>query len=271
LQVFAYEQFRLQQPRNRARIVQWCAFDPVFLGIVSLEKTQHARGRVCHGIAEFADPAHAGSRRQNLVRDIQAHRNNRTPTVENNIRCMRIDKNIELRRGRVIAAFPHRATHDDQLLDLRQDVGCAIQDSTDVRQRAGRHKCDGSIFGRAQRVDDKIDGVLFLQWRLRVDDLNAVDTGVAMHFFRCQQLTYHRPVAARMHRNIAAPGDITHLAHIALRQIQRNVAGNSSYTKYVECVRRGHREEQRDRVVLSRIAINDDLALRHCPSSLLKK
>ncbi len=107
---------------------------------MAFEETEHAGRRVCHRVIEFPDALDTGARGQDLVRDVEPHRRDRTPATEHDVRRMRVDEDIELGRRRVVAAFAHRAAHDDELPDLRQHVGRPVDYGTDVRQRSGRHE-----------------------------------------------------------------------------------------------------------------------------------
>ena len=69
-----------------------------------------------------------------------------------------------------------------------------------------------------------------------VDYVDAIDTRVAVYFFRRQELAHHRPVATGVNRHVGTPGDIAHLAHVSLREFERHVAGDRSNAKYLEFI-----------------------------------
>ncbi len=105
--------------------------------------------------------------------------------------------------------------------------------------------------------------MLLLQGRCGFDDVDAVDAGLAVYLLGSEQLTNHGAVAAGEDPHIAVPGDIAHQPHVALRQVEGDVPRDSRNTQYLEFLGRCHRQEQRDRIVLARIAIDDDALPRH--------
>jgi hypothetical protein len=77
------------------------------------------------------------------------------------------------------------------------------------------------------------------------------------------RVPHHRFLTACKNRDVFATRDVTHHACIALRQFERNVAGDGCHADYLELFGRRHGEEQCNRVILTRIAVDDDWAWSH--------
>jgi len=77
------------------------------------------------------------------------------------------------------------------------------------------------------------------------------------------QFTLHWPVATGEYRHISSAGQFTHDACIALGQVQRHVTGNRGNAEDVEFIGTGKRQQEHDRVILTRVTVYDDLSSCH--------
>ena len=105
--------------------------------------------------------------------------------------------------------------------------------------------------------------MLRLQGRLRLEHIEAIDTGFAMHVFGGHEFALHGPVATGIDWRPLHAGDVAHHAGIALCQLERHVARDRRDAQYFEFSRRSKRQQQRHGVVLARIAVENNLALSH--------
>ena len=176
---------------------------------------------------------------------------------------MGIDIDVELRRRRDIAALAHGPAHQHDLLNLRRDARLFDEGGGDIGERAGGHERD-RIIGRChQRLDDEIDGVLRLQRMGRIVDIEPVDARAPVHVLRGDQCAHQRARATGEDLHIGAPAELAHEARVAFRQRQRHVAGYRGDAKNFQFAGRSKREQQHDRIVLARVAINQNRPRRH--------
>jgi hypothetical protein len=156
-------------------------------------------------MAQRPDALDACWRRKHLMRDIEPHGDDRPPAAEHDVRRVWIDEHVELGGRRGVAAFAHRAAHEDDLADLRQDRRLTDHRHGDVGQRPRRHECDGVMSRRHESGHDEVHSVLWLQLVPWLADLHAVDSGVAVHGFGGDELAHHRARAARVDADVIAP------------------------------------------------------------------
>ena len=96
------------------------------------------------------------------------------------------------------------------------------------------------------------------QRRPRFEHVDAVDTRIAVDVFGGDALAHQRPVTAGKNPDIVAAREVAHHARIALGQVERHIPGDRRNTQHLEFLRRRQRQEQCDRIVLPRVAIDDD-------------
>ena len=88
-----------------------------------------------------------------------------------------------------------------------------------------------------QSLDDEVDGMHGLQWRFRLEHVNAVDARRAVYRLGRYQWSLQRFGTSRVNRHVLPAGDVAHHARIALRERERNVAGNRCYAEQFQLVR----------------------------------
>ena len=103
----------------------------------------------------------------------------------------------------------------------------------------------------------EVDGVLAERASAGGRQRRAVEAAVAVHVRRNGELTVERPVGAGGHGNVGAPGEIEHAKSICRRLLERLVPVDGRHTEHVE-LRARERQQQRDRVVVAGIAVEDD-------------
>ena len=142
--------------------------------------------------------------------DIQRYDSQWPAALHDDLRRIRVFKNIELGTWRGIAAFSHGTTHQNDFPDLRQDIRLPGHGFPDIGQWAGRHKRDAVVFCSKQGFDDEINRMLFLQGHGGLVDSNAIDTRFTMYIFCCNQFVPHGFVTAGKNRYI---GPVCQFAH----------------------------------------------------------
>ena len=106
---------------------------------------------------------------------------------------------------------------------------------------------------RSHEVDCALASGAALRGRQR----RAVDAAVAVHVGRHDQLAHERPVGAGRDRDVAPPGEVEHAHRVRRRLRERLVPVHGGDAEQLD-LRTREREQQRDRVVVARIAVEDD-------------
>src|SRR5207237_7154921 len=87
--------------------------------------------------------------------------------------------------------------------------------------------------------------------------VGPVEPGLAVHVRSRSQLPPQRAVGACGDRDVSATGELEHLERVAGGLLQRLVAGDGRDTSQLD-LGRGEREQNRDRVVVAGVAVDDD-------------
>jgi len=124
---------------------------------------------------------------------------------------------------------------------------------------SGAHERDGAGRFAAQRVDQEIDRVALGQWQCGGGQIHAIQPGFAMHMFRRHQLAHQRGIATGINRDIRPPRQFADAARIHMGQRQRHIARDAGDAQQCQ-FRRGQREQNGHRVILSGVGVDDDLA-----------
>ena len=115
---------------------------------------------------------------------------------------------------------------------------------------------------RADLVGQVVDGVLLLDRARRRRQVGAVEAGLAVHVRRDVALAHERLVGARVDRDVGAAGELEHAQCVGGRLVERLVAGDGRHADELE-LGRGDGEQQRNRVVVTGIAVEDDRRRSH--------
>ncbi len=103
----------------------------------------------------------------------------------------------------------------------------------------------------------EVDGVLGHHVCPRLRQLGAVEAGLAMHMRRGAKRAAQRRVRSRRDRDVGPAPDLERDERVPGRLVQRLVAGDGRDADQLD-FRRGEREEDRNRVVVAGIAVDDD-------------
>ena len=201
------------------------------------------------GPAGRAEPLGICLRQQRLVRDVEADHRHVHAAREDPGGRLRVGPDVELRRRRDVAE-PDRAAHQDD--SVRPRVGVAGEQQRDVRQRP-----DGDQ-RRARGVPaEEVDGVLLERRPLRRRQVGAVEPGLTVDVRGDERLADERPVGARRDRDVVAADEVEDADRVRGRLLERLVAGDGRHAEELHLGAR-EREEQRDRVVVAGVAVEQD-------------
>ncbi len=99
----------------------------------------------------------------------------------------------------------------------------------------------------------------------RLRQVGAVQTGLAVHVSGDVALANERCVRSGVDRDVAATGELEHAQRVVRRLVERLVAGDGRHADELELGRR-EGQQDRDRVVVAGIAVEDDRSRSHAPS-----
>ena len=118
---------------------------------------------------------------------------------------------------------------------------------------------------RTEALGEVLDRVHRLGGARGRGQVGAVEPRLAVDV-RCDVARAHeRRVCARVHRHVAPPRQLEHAQGVRGRLVERLVARHGRHADELD-LRRGEREQDRDRVVVAGIAVEDDRRRCHAPS-----
>ena len=207
------------------------------------------------GRARGAEPLDVRRHHQRLVGDVEADHRHRHAAVEDAPRRLGVDVDVELgRRGDV--PLGDRAAHDHDPLHVLGRLGVVRQEERDVRQRADRDERDRP--GRAEDpLGEEVDRVLLDRCALRVGQARPVEPGLAMDVGGDEELAGERPVGAGCDVHVPTADELEDAQGVRRRLLERLVPGDRRDAQEVE-LRAREREQERDRVVVPRVAVEQD-------------
>ena len=191
------------------------------------------------------------------MREVERHDRHRDAAGEHGGRRLRVDVGVELGRRRDVAEGD-RAAHPDDLARLR----AAGEGGRDVGQRPGGD--EDRV--RRQLVEDQPDGTARVDGHDRFGQLGAVQARRAVDVGCDDQLADERPVGALRDGHVVAACQRQHAARVLGGAGQRLVAGDRRQRDEVDG-RAGERQQDRDGVVVPRVAVEDDARHAYSPPS----
>ncbi len=169
---------------------------------------------------------------------------------------MGIGEDVELRVAGHVATGSG-AAHHGELPDLGDKIRSQHQHHGDIGQRA-----DGRDHqrrrGLLEKAHEGVDCMEVLDGPFRIRKSRTSQSVGTVHMFRRHGLPHQRPGATRIDRSILAPRRLDYPARIAARVLDRNVPGDRRDAEDIDGVRQGECKEERQGVILARIAIEDD-------------
>ena len=254
------KQRRFEQIGDVAGIVERTAGSAllVFLRPPSVIEGDQVVGALAHAGPDAGDRLHAWLGGEGLRRRIHVDQDKRTATAIDDVGGVRVDERIEIRGRRRLGRAEPPGAHDVQFLDLGQDARILDDRHGDVGEWAERHHDDRIVRRREQRLDDEIHRVLALERVAWLGPLDAVEAGIAVRVGPGARRHDHRSRAAREDADVVGLGEIADQPGVALRPMQLDIAVHRRHAENLQLLLRRKGHEKRDRVVLARIAIDDD-------------
>ena len=215
------------------------------------------------GIGPAESPLDIGGA-QGPVGDIQADHGQRPALVEDDVGGLGVAQDVELGHRRRVADAVG-AAHEDDLLEAFDDAGLHASGHRDIGQGAGGDDGDGAGLVAHHGLDEPGDGVLLGQRAARLGQLDAVQAGLAVDVGGVNGLADERLHAAGVDGDLGASGELAHRPGVEGDLLEAVVAADGRDAQEVD-LRAPEREEDRDRVIMARIAIEDHLG---CHTRLL--
>ena len=191
---------------------------------------------------------------QRLVCDVESDHRELDPGREDPRGSLGIGPDVEL-GGRRDVSEADRAAHQHDPLGFR--LGVLRQEQRDVRERADRHE--------RRPVDvlvEEVDRMLGDRLALRRRQVRAVEPSVAVDVCGDKRVADERTVGAAGDGDVVAADEVEHPDRVGGRLLERLVAGDGRHAEELELGAR-EREQQRDRIVVPRVAVEQDRLRRH--------
>ena len=113
------------------------------------------------------------------------------------------------------------------------------------------------VLGREQALGEEFDRVLLDRSATRGGEIGAVQAGLAVRVGRDDELAHERPVGAGRDGEVGSSGELEHAEGIGGDLVERLVPGDGRDAEDLE-LGAGEREQEGDRVVLARVAVDED-------------
>ncbi len=219
-----------------------------------LHQFHHELGRLgAHG-GDLLDDLGGG---QGLVREVQAHHHHGPLLVEDDVRGLGVDDDVEFGHGAPVAHVV-AAAHEDNFLDALNDARLLAGGHGDVGEACGGDQGHGAGLVRHDRLDDEVDGVARVQLDGGLGLGGAVHAGFAVDVRRGFDGAHQRAVAAGGKGDAGDAGDGADGQGVAGDLFQGLVAHHGGDGKQLD-VRVAVRQQQRHGVVMPGVAVQDDL------------
>ncbi len=211
---------------------------------------------LCCDLADLAETAHrlcVGVGDKSLVRNVEADHRDVDPALEHAPRGLGVGPDVEL-GGRGAVALADRSAHQHD--PLRARVGLEREQERDVRQRPNRNHGELPVV-LADLACEEADGMLGDRLARRRREIGAVETGLAVDVRRNRARPHERVRGALRDRHIRATAQLEHAQRVHGRLLDGLVADDGRHADELD-LGRGHREHQRDRVVVAGVAVDED-------------
>ena len=236
--------------RDGERVVDRRAVEVVDAAVERVVEAQQFGDHLPHPAGE---PADVRLREERLVRDVEPDHRHVDAAREDPGGGFGIAPDVELGRRRDVPLCDRAAHQDDALGPCIWMEG---EQQRDVRQRPDRDQRHRPV-GVADRLCEELDGVLVHRLALRRRQIGTVETRLAVDVRGDELLAYERPVRACGDGDISSSRELEHAERIRRRLVERLIAGDARDAEQLH-LRRGECEQQRDRVVVPRVAVDED-------------
>ena len=228
------------------------------------EELHQLRDELRHVRVDLRQLSHPLRRGQHLVRDVQPDHRHRPARAENDLRGFRVCQDVELGAWGHVARVV-RATHQGDATHALHQLGIHAGEQGNVGQRPRGHEGDGPRFVLSDNVRDEVHRVAGIQLGPGGGQLRAVQAAIPVDFLRNDLRRHHRAVRP------GGEGNAGDVAYSCQRQgilgdlLQRLVARHRRDRQQIQVwVSPG--QEHGNRIVVPRIAVQDDLLCHLCVS-----
>ncbi len=246
------DETRPDHVRNGDGVVDRRSVPPVRLAVVAAEEVVQL-GDEDADLARGAQTLGDRRAEDGLVRHVEPDHRHVQPAREHALGRLGVGPDVELGRRRHVALGDRSAHHDDALEAV---AAVRVEQERDVRQRARGHEGHGSL-ARADALHEEADSVLRDGRRTRCRKGRPVEAAVAVDVRRDGELARERRGGAGGHRHVATPDELEHADRVRGRLLERLVPVGRRDAEQLE-LRAREREEKRDRVVVPRVAVEEN-------------
>ena len=194
------------------------------------------------------------------MREVEANHGERPLLVEHNVGGFGVDFDVELGHGTPVAHVV-AAAHEHDFLHALNDARLHAHGHRDIGERAGGNQGDGARLACHDGFHDVVHRVLLLKRAGWHGQLDAVQAAFAVnrgsHFLRA----HDGAVASGVHGHVGGVRLFEHRAGVVSHLFEALVASDGGHAQKLD-FGVAQREQDGDGVVVSWIAIQDDL-LRH--------
>ncbi len=220
-------------------------------GVEPEQVGEHAR----HGRPERVELGDLGVAEDRLVGHVEADHRDREAAAEHDARGLRVHPDVELGGGRPVA-LAHGAAHEADVLDPGGQRGRRQEELGDVRQRPGRDQGHG-LRRRLERRPQERERALGPHLGPRLRKVGAVEAALPVDVVGDLERPHERRRRAGRDGHVRAVEQREHPERVARRLAQPDVAADGRDPQDLE-LRAGERERDRERVVVSRVAVEQD-------------
>lgn len=200
--------------------------------------------------------------RAHLMGSIQRKQYRGHTAAQYDFRRMRIGKDVELRKGRDVAALTVCTAHDHQLPDMVRDVRRHDQRCRHIGHRPGDDDRNFIRPGRPKSADQGVDGMRRTKRGFRFEWVETRYAALAVKILSRYRQSQYGPRASGKDRYVLASHKIAHHPCIPAGQMQRNIPSDRCDGPHIQR-RAGQRHHQHDGIIHAGIAVNYQGKSRH--------
>ena len=192
---------------------------------------------------------------ERLLSDVEPDHREIQAALEDPTCRLGIDPDVE-RCCRGDVALPDRAADHHDPLEPTRELRVTREEQRDVRKRSGGDQCQRPR-ASAHAVSDPVDRVPAFSFARGRRQVRSIEPALAVHLGGDSELADERPAGAGHHRDVRPADVIKHPDRVGRGLLKRLVARDRGHAEQLELTA-CEREQQRDRVVVPGVAIEDD-------------
>ena len=220
-------------------------------------RSRTGRRRACPPRRRSASGCDVGRRHQRLVGHVEPDHRHVEPAREHPVRRLGVGPDVELGRRRGVA-LADRAAHQHDALELGRQLRVAGQEQRHVGERSGRDERDGrrcSLRARGRSSRSRARARALGPGGGRSGPSSPVSPCTSAATCRARISGRAAPAATG---TSSRPEVVEHADRVGGRLLQRLVTGHGGHAEQPD-LGAGQREQQRDRVVVAGVAVEDDV------------